>query len=783
MPPDGPIAVNDTSSGAYLQPQFAQAVADDTSLTGTAIQGSTLKIQNPTTLVFGTSSVTITGQGTYTIDNGDIKFTPVANFSGTATPVTYQIADSMNQTATATYTPTVLPPAAPNAVDDRPAAGAQGIAQVIDVLANDKPSVDTNSLFDVTTLLLCAQGESVPDCEQTTVTTADGQYRVENGQVTFTPNANFTGQATQPVTYQVQDEDGQLASAVISASVIGLPVAVNDATAADVNRNQTSNVLANDVSNTGTPLAANLVKLVGPSSTLVDSVTTADGVYTLNTTTGVITFDPIDNFTGEATPVTYQVTDSMGQTATATYTPTSKAIPPRESIAAANETQYRNVLQDQTGLRPETLELLDTSGRPLSSSTVQMPEQGTFELRGAEITFTPNTDAILAKLLADPSGQKRFYKTDDDGNQILDRRGKPILIRVEADITPISFQALDSNGIAVQNFYKPVVTFSAPAAAPDFSRGPANEPQSQKVLSNDGFGANSGTKLLPETLELVAPSTGIEVGENKVRIPDEGTFTFDGESILFQPDMSSLVQMLSNDLVAHGGDYSKAKLREVRENGVYLGLEAEVTTITYTVLDEFGFLVTTTYTPRVFFPKPAATPDTSKGGINEPQRTDVIANDSPSMGIPFEADYLKIWNPVSESWGVTPVETDEGVYTVEAADGVTLQTAGLGGTQKIVLSTNIKASGQNSMLVFTPRLNWTGTATPVRYQLRDEFGQKVESTKTPTVEGESVVSAINKLAKTGGQPLQFVMALAAGLFTIGMSLKISSNRRRNPVTF
>jgi hypothetical protein len=412
-----------------------------------------------------------------------------------------------------------------------------------------------------------------------------------------------------------------------------------------------------------------------------------------------------------------------------------------------------------------------------------LPEQGTFELSGAEITFTPNTEAIIAKLLDEPNRQTRFYKVDDDGKQVLDRRGKPILIRVEAELDPIGFQALDSNGIAVQNVYKPVVTFLAPAAAPDFSRGPANEPQSQRVLSNDGFGTNSGTKLLPETLEIVAPSSGELIGENRVRIPDEGTFTFDGESILFQPDMSSLVQMLSNDLVAHGGDYSKAKLREVWENGVYLGLEAEVTTITYTVLDEFGFLVTTTYTPRVFFPKPAATPDKSKGGINEPQRTDVIANDSPSMGIAFEADYLKIWNPVSESWGVTPVETDEGVYTVEAADGVTLQTAGLGGTQRIVLSANIKASGQNSILVFTPRLNWTGTATPVRYQLRDEFGQKVESTKTPTVEGESVVSAINKLARTGGEPLQFVMALAAGLFTIGMSLKISSNRRRNPVTF
>jgi hypothetical protein len=47
----------------------------------------------------------------------------------------------------------------------------------------------------------------------------------------------------------------------------------------------------------------------------------------------------------------------------------------------------------------------------------------------------------------------------------------------------------------------------------------------------------------------------------------------------------------------------------------------------------------------------------------------------------------------------------------------------------------------------------------------------------------TIVSAINKLARTGGEPLQFVMAIAAGLFTIGMGLKISSNRRRNPITF
>jgi hypothetical protein len=162
------------------------------------------------------------------------------------------------------------------------------------------------------------------------------------------------------------------------------------------------------------------------------------------------------------------------------------------------------------------------------------------------------------------------------------------------------------------------------------------------------------------------------------------------------------------------------------------------------------------------------------------------------MGIAFEADYLKIWNPVTESWGVTSVTTDEGVYTVEAAEGVTLQTAGFSGSKKIVLAAGISAAGQNILLVFTPRFNWTGTATPVRYQLRDVFGQTVESTKTPTIEGGTVaspieggtiVSTINKLARTGGEPLQFVMAIAAGLFTIGMSLKISSGRRRDPIRF
>jgi hypothetical protein len=273
-----------------------------------------------------------------------------------------------------------------------------------------------------------------------------------------------------------------------------------------------------------------------------------------------------------------------------------------------------------------------------------------------------------------------------------------------------------------------------------------------------------------------------EVGEYRIELPDEGTFTFDGDAIIFTPNMEALIETLRADLEAHQGDYSQAKLREVWENGVYMGLEADITPITYTVEDEFGRLVTTTYYPKVFFPKPEAAPDTSVGGINEQQRKDVISNDDPSKGIAFESDYLMIWDPANGgSWGTSEVETNDGVYSIEAGEGITLQTAGFGGAQKIVLASNITASGQFNQLVFTPRFNWTGTAVPVRYQVRDIFGQKVDSTYTPKIEGAAIVPAVTKLVRTGLDQFGYLIQIAGSvaLIVVGTTSVVRA-RRRNP---
>jgi len=55
-----------------------------------------------------------------------------------------------------------------------------------------------------------------------------------------------------------------------------------------------------------------------------------EGTYTVNTTTGVVTFDPLPTFTGTASPVKYVVADVVGQIVHATITPTvgEEELPP-----------------------------------------------------------------------------------------------------------------------------------------------------------------------------------------------------------------------------------------------------------------------------------------------------------------------------------------------------------------------------------------------------------------------------------------------------------------------
>jgi CshA-type fibril repeat protein len=88
----------------------------------------------PACVVNGDGSVTVTGQGTYSNGGSSyVTFTPVNNFTGTAKPVVYTVKDSVGQSASTTYTPTIIPP--PTVRPDTTTAGWD-VTQNMNVLSS-----------------------------------------------------------------------------------------------------------------------------------------------------------------------------------------------------------------------------------------------------------------------------------------------------------------------------------------------------------------------------------------------------------------------------------------------------------------------------------------------------------------------------------------------------------------------------------------------------------------------------------------------------------------------
>jgi CshA-type fibril repeat protein len=134
------------------------------------------------------SSVTVAG-GVYTLSGGTITFTPSAGYLGTAAPVTYRVTNTAGLTGTATYTPTVLKPAAPAPVA-RFSSGAGEQHATIPAEVGE-----TIALLDLTGV---AAGS--------VTVVGVGTYTLDAaiGIVTFTPLAGFVGVAAG-VTFRISD--------------------------------------------------------------------------------------------------------------------------------------------------------------------------------------------------------------------------------------------------------------------------------------------------------------------------------------------------------------------------------------------------------------------------------------------------------------------------------------------------------------------------------------------------------------------------------------------------
>ena len=786
--PPLPIASPDTSTGNYDTNQTINPLSNDTANENFPLDQTTLKLCGAGETLPNCSKTTLTvlNEGTYTVDpiTGVVIFDPLPSFTGAATPISYQVSDSLGREVTSTISVTVGEPPLPTAANDTN-SGPFDTDQIISPLTNDSPIAAFP--FDQTTVKLCATGISPPNCDSLRVETADGVYTVNpDGTVTFNPDPDFTGVATS-VTYQVTETkiDGRTASATITPTVGPPPLATAtpDAQTSAHDTNQTYTPTSNDTANAFFPISPTSVKLCAtgenpPTCTATTLTVANEGTYTIDPNTGVVTFDPLPSFTGVATPITYQASDLLDRVVNSTITPTVG--PPPAPIASPDaQTQPYDTDQVYTPTSNDTA----NDDFPITASSLRLCGPDNLATKDIDESVPPNCVALRV--------------VTADGVYTVDPTTGVVTFNPDPDFTglatePVTYQATDSLNRVLNSTITPTVGPPPLATAtPDAQTSAHDTNQTYTPTSNDT--ANAFFPISPTSVKLCA------TGENPptctattLTVANEGTYTIDPNTgvVTFDPLPS------------------------------FTGV---ATPITYQASDLLDRVVNSTITPTIREPQAVTVlPDTSSDAWDVTQTKSVLANDTPgSTAFPFLANTVKICdtNEVYPNCSKSTVTiANQGTYTVnsdgtisfdplptffgtatpikyQAGDGKTtdwstytptvepppapiaqpdVTSGAMGKTQTINLLTNasgadsagisgvtldptsVKLCGEgeaspncaqttvavagvgtysvsNGVMTFTPEANFTGTPAPLAYTVLDSTGQKASSTYTPTV--------------------------------------------------
>ena len=293
-PAVGPTAVNDNATTPMNTP------VDITELANDIIGDAAL---NPTSvsLVAGTLPNPLS-EGVFSVDGttGLVTFTPFTTFVGTVT-VNYEVCDLNSLCDIATIVVVVTPVTGPTAVDDNTTTTLNTPVD-IDALSNDTQG---GAALDPTSVSFVGGTEPNP--------TTEGEFTVNatTGLITFTPFTGFQGTAT--IDYNVCDLNSLCDVATITVDITATgPTAVDDNATTSMNIPVNIPVLSNDTPGDA-PIDPTTVSFIGGTAPNPTTV----GTFTVDGTTGLVTFTPVNAYAGPAT-IDYQVCDDNGLCATAT---------------------------------------------------------------------------------------------------------------------------------------------------------------------------------------------------------------------------------------------------------------------------------------------------------------------------------------------------------------------------------------------------------------------------------------------------------------------------------
>ena len=576
------------------------------------------KLVDPTTgKPTDATSVKVPGEGTYEIDeNGKVTFTPEPNFTGEAKGIEVQREDKNGTPVNGKYTPFVKP-VAPKG-EDKDTEDIQGVPQkATPTFTGGKTTVngkeETVEIDTTKPAKLVDPTTGKPTDETTVKVPNEGTYTIDpnSGEVTFTPEPNFTGK-TSGIKVQRVDKNGTPATATYTPIVVPVTptgeekttVGIQGATQKATPNFTPGKTTVNGVEKTVEIDTEKPAKFVDPETGKPTDKTTIkvpnEGTYTIDPKSGEVTFTPEPNFTGRGTGVTVQRVDKNGTPAESTYTPTVLGVTPKGKEAKSKDLQG----ETQTGKptfkggkttvngKEETVEI--DNDKPATfedgSTTKVVPNEGTYTVApDGTVTFVP---------------EKTFTGV---------AKG-------------VTVKRVDKNGTPVTAKYTPTVIPVSPSGEDVTSVGPKNTPQEGTPVFKGGSETVNGKNKTVE-IDKDVPAT-FEDGKTTKVVPGEGTYTVDKDGkVTFTPE---------KDFV-----------------GVTKG-------VTVKRVDKNGTPVTAKYTPTVL--GATSTKDVvSEGPKGKPQSNTPV----------FEGDIDKDVPPTFEDGKTTKVVPGQGTYTIDPNGKVT----------------------------------------------------------------------------------------------------------------
>ena len=644
----------------------------------------------------------VPGQGKYKITaNGkdvDVEFIPEDNFLGTADGISIRRVDSNGydtgwsskfpdkepnidgqlNTMDGQYVPTVTPIEIEGV--DKTSTDIQGATQKETPTFNttatnakgDKIAVTPSAEYPAK-LVDPATGRTT---DATSVTVAgEGTYTINpsTGEVTFTPEPSFVGTAkgievtlSAPVGRnkdgKVQAEYIKTATAKYTPTVTPITITPTDKVSEDIQNVPQTQTPTFELSNDKTAKITSK-KLVDPATGQPTDETTVtvpgEGTYTIDPTTGAVTFTPEPDFVGPAKGVKVQatatITNAKGETsiitAEASYTPTVKSAAPTAKPATSKDIQGAT----QTGTPTFAGSTVTVNGEE-KAITIKDNSYTLLDKDGNEVTTTTayaedGTTPIGTFTIDPATGTVTFTPTDKSYT------GK---------VTPVKVQAESSNGIKVDTTYTPEIVPVTPTATPAETTDIQGATQKGKPEFKGGTVTVDGVEKTVPINEDV-PAT-FDDGSTTKTVEGVGTFTVapDG-TVTFVPEKS------------------------------FVGKAPSVTVVRE---DKNGTKASSTYTPTVTPVTPTAEDATStdKQGQTQSGKPTFTPGNS---NVPMDDDVPATF----EDGSTTKTIPGEGTYTV-APDGT---------------------------VTFVPEKSFTGTGTGVTVKRVDKNGTPVTAKYTPTV--------------------------------------------------